>query len=228
MRGGGRLEGEWIEERDVVLLILLEDEATEVGVGCEGNIGLGGCAGRGIEVEDEVVGEVGGEDQGCAFDGNDDVGLDEAGDLVGIGWTQRWGDGALHGRKSDDQDGLGVVKGRGSVEAQVHGIVLREADGRDVLVLGGMEVAHDADDVDDGADVGGVETCAGGCGVTCLGDEVRGGAVERVDDGLAVAVVEDDLGAGLGEAGELGVDGLLEAGVVGLEGRVRARRSECL
>ena len=38
-----------------------------------------------------------------------------------------------------------------------------------------------------------------------------------VGDGLAVAVVEQGLGAGLGEAGELGIDGALEAVGVGLE-----------
>src|SRR6185437_13684519 len=50
-------------------------------------------------------------------------------------------------------------------------------------------------------------------------DEVGVGSVgERGGDGLAVAVVEQGLGAGLGETGELHVDGLLEAGLVGLQG----------
>ena len=117
------------------------------------------------------------------------------------------------------EDGLGVVERGWGVQAQVHGLGLREADGRDVLVLRGVQVAHDADEVDDGADVGGV--CAGteGLGIAGLLDEVGAGAVgEGVDDGLAVAVIEDDLCAGLGEAGELGVDGTLEAVCVGLEG----------
>ena len=69
------------------------------------------------------------------------------------------------------------------------------------------------------ANVGGVEAAAGDRRVAGGGDEVGVGAVgERGGDGLAVAVVEKRLRAGLGEAGELHVDGLLEAGLVGLEG----------
>ena len=82
-----------------------------------------------------------------------------------------------------------------------------------------MEVGHDADEVDDGADVRGVEAAASEGGIAGGGDEIGVGPVgERGGDGLAVAVVEKGLGAGLGEAGELHVDGLLEAGLVGLEG----------
>ncbi len=44
-----------------------------------------------------------------------------------------------------------------------------------------------------------------------------GPLAEHGDDGLAVAVVEEGLVAGLGEAGGLGVDGTLEAVAVGLE-----------
>ena len=82
-----------------------------------------------------------------------------------------------------------------------------------------MQRAHDADEIDDGADVGGVVAGAGDAGVAGGVDEVGVLAVgQGGDHGLGVAIVEQGLGAGLGEAGELGVDGLLEAGVVGLEG----------
>ncbi len=107
--------------------------------------------------------------------------------------------------------------GRG-VEAEVEGFAAGEGDGGDVLVLGGVEAAHDADEVDDGADVGAVEAGAADGGVGGLVDEVGAGAVaEAFGDGLAVAVVEEGLGAGLGEAVGLSVNGLLEAVAVGLE-----------
>ncbi len=107
--------------------------------------------------------------------------------------------------------------GRG-VEAEVEGFAVGEGDGGDVLVLGGVEAAHDADEIDDGADVSAVEAAAADAGVGGLVDEVGAGSVaESFGDGLAVAVVEEGLAAGLGEAVGLGVDGLLEAVAVGLE-----------
>ncbi len=112
------------------------------------------------------------------------------------------------------------MEGGWGVETEVHGLGLREADGGDVLVLRSVEVSHDTDEVDDGTDVGGVRTGAEGLGIGGLLNEVGARAVgEGVDDGLAVAVVEDDLSASLCEAGELGVDGPLEAVGVGLEGQ---------
>ncbi len=72
--------------------------------------------------------------------------------------------------------------------------------------------------IDDGSDVGRVEAAAAEAGVGGLVDEIGAGAVaERFGDGLAVAVVEESLVAGLGEAVGLSVDGLLEAVAVGLE-----------
>ena len=64
--------------------------------------GSGGGAGRGVEVKDEVVGEVRGEDERSAFDGKDDGGLDEAGDLMGGGGAERRRNGGLYGRERDD------------------------------------------------------------------------------------------------------------------------------
>ena len=62
--------------------------------------GSAGAPGRRVEVQDEVVGEVRGEDQRRAFDGKDDGGLEEAGDVVGVSGAQRRGDGRLDGGKS--------------------------------------------------------------------------------------------------------------------------------
>ena len=65
---------------------------------------------RGVEVEDEVVGEGGGEDEGRAFDGQDDVGLEEAGDVGGVGGAERGRNGGLDGGQADDDDGFGLWK----------------------------------------------------------------------------------------------------------------------
>ena len=113
---------------------------------------------------------------------------------------------------------FGIVEGGWGVEAEVEGVAVGEGDGGDVLVFGGVEGAGDADEVDDGADVGAVVSSAGEPGVAGLVDEVGvGSVVECVGDGLAVAVVEEGLVSGLGEAGGLRVDGALEAVAVGLE-----------
>jgi len=137
----------------------------------------------------------------------------------GLGGAERRWDGCLDGGEADDEDGFGVVEGGWGVEAEVHGLGLRKGDCGDVLVLGGVEGRGDADEVDDGSDVGGIDSGTEELGLAGGVNEVGVGAVrESGDDGLAMAVVEEGLGADLGEAGELGVDGLLEAVGVGLEG----------
>jgi hypothetical protein len=81
-----------------------------------------------------------------------------------------------------------------------------------------MEVGHDADQINDGANIGRVEATAGETGVAGSSNEIGVGAVRKCGgDGLAMAIVEEGLRAGLGEAGELHIDRLLEAGLVGLE-----------
>ena len=105
------------------------------------------------------------------------------------------------------------------VEPEVEGLAFGEGEAGDVLILRGAQHADEVDGVDDGANVGGVEATAGGTGVGGGVDEVRGGAGgEGFGDALAVAVVEEDGSAGLGEADDLLLDGLLEAVGVGLEG----------
>ncbi len=145
----------------VMLGGLVEDEAALVGVGYEGDVGLVWGAGRGVEVQDHVVREGGGEDQGRAFNGKDDGGFEEAGYVGGVGWAQGRRDGSLNGGKADDEDGFGVVERRRGVEAEVESFFLRERDGRDVLVLRGVEAGGEADEIDDGADVGGVKASGG-------------------------------------------------------------------
>jgi hypothetical protein len=192
-----------------------EDEAALEGVRGEGHVG---ARARAVEVEDEIVGVGGGEDQGGSFYREDDGGLEQAGDFLEVGGAQRRGDRGLDGGEADDDDGFGVVEGGGRVEAEVESFAVREGDGWDVLILGGVEATHEADKIDDGADVSTVDARASHLGIAGLVDEVGAGSVgEGFSDGLAVAVVEEGLVAGLSEAVGLGVEGLLEAVAVGFE-----------
>ncbi len=172
----------------------------------------------GVQVEDEVVGEAGGEDERRAVEGENDFGLEEAGDEVGVGGAERRGNGFGDCGETDDDDGLGIAKGGGSVEAEVEAGLLGEGDGGDVLVLSGVKAAEDAEEIDGCADVGAVVASGDHAGGAGLSDEVGVGAVgEHGEDVLGVAVVEESLVAGLGEAAVLHVDGELEAVVVRLE-----------
>ena len=192
-----------------------EDKASLVRVRGEGNFGF--FAGI-VQMEDQVVREGGGEDEGRAFDGKDDRGLEEAGDGIGIGRAQGWWHGGLNGRQPDHDDRFGIVERGWGVEPEVECFVAGKGDGGNVLVFGGVEAAHDADEINDRAHVGAVEPSAADGGVGGLVDEIGAGTVAKgVGDGLAVAVVKQHLVAGLGEAGGLCVDGLLEAVEVGLE-----------
>lgn len=101
----------------------------------------------------KVVGEAGREDQGSAFDREDDLWLEEAGDEFGVGWTERGRDGGLDGGQADDDDGLWVAERRWRIEAEIEALLLWKGDGRNVLVLRGVESAHDTDEVYDCADV---------------------------------------------------------------------------
>ncbi len=150
------------------------------------------------------MGEGGGEDEGCAFDGQNEMGVEEAGNVGGVDGAQRRGDGGGDGGQGDDDDGFWVVEGGRGVEAKVEAFLLGGGDGGDVLVFRGVESVEEAGEVDDGADVGGVVAGAGELGVGGLVDEVGAGAVGKSgDDGFGVAVVEQGLVAGLGEAGVL-------------------------
>jgi hypothetical protein len=99
----GGLERFGITQKSALLLIFLKAKAAGVGVGKDGDVGLGGCAGRGVKVEDEIVGEVGGKDEWSTFDGKDDGGFNEAGDLIRDSWTERRRRGCLDGRECDDE-----------------------------------------------------------------------------------------------------------------------------
>ena len=183
-----------------------------------GVTGMSAVDARAFEAEFEVVGEGGGEDEGGAIDCEYDRGLEEAGDVFGVGWLQRRGTAAwMEGRPMTMTD-LGSLKEGGVLRRRLRLSFFGEGDGGNVLIFGGVEAAHDADEVDDGTDVGAVEASAPDAGVAGLVDEVGvGSAAEHGDDGLAVAVVEEGLVAGLGEAGGLGIGRTFEAVAVGLE-----------
>ncbi len=164
------------------------------------------------------MGEGSGEDERGPIDLEDQVGLDEAADLFGIGGAERGGDGFLDGGEPDDDDGFGVSEGWWRVEAEVEALLIGKCDGRDVLVLGGVQTAEDAGQVDDGADVGAVGSTTSDGGVASGGDEVGVGAVgEEGDHALGMTVVEEGLISALGKAVVLHVDGTLEAVLVGFE-----------
>ena len=215
---GGGLRGE-----ELALIGRRDDEAAAEGVRGEWDVGRWG---RGVEVQDELVGEGGGVDEGSTFDGQNEAGLDEAVDKVGIAGTEGGRDGFLDGRKTDDDDGLGISEGGRGVEAEVEAFLFGCGDGGDVLVLGGMEAAGDANEIDECSDIGAVVAATGEGGVAGGVDEVRVGAAgEAGDDALGVAVVEEGLVPGLGEAAVLEVYGTFEALVVGLE--IEGASEEC-
>ena len=139
---------------------------------------------------------------------------------MSLGSVGRRGGGTavcMEGRPMTMTD-LGSLKDGGVLRRRLRALVLREGDGGNVLVFGGVEAAHDANQVDDSADIGAIETCAANAGVAGLVDKVGvGPTAEHGDDGLAVAVVEEGLVAGLGEAGGLGIGRTFEAVAIGLE-----------
>ncbi len=166
-----------------------KDEAALEGVRSEGDVSP---RARAVEVKDEIVGVGGGEDQRGSLYRKDDGWLEEAGDFFNVGRAQRRWDRGLDGGEADDDDGFGVVEGRRGVEAEVEGLAAGEGDGGDVLILGGVEAAHEADKVDDCADVGTVDASASHLSVAGLVDEVGARSVgEGFSDGLAVSVVEE-------------------------------------
>ena len=65
------------------------------------------------------MGEAGGEDERRAFDGKDDGGLEEAGDESGVSGAERRRNGCGDGGKADDDDGLGIVEGRGELRRRL-------------------------------------------------------------------------------------------------------------
>ncbi len=139
------------------------------------------------------VSKVRGEDQRRALDGKNDGWLDQAGDLIGISRAQRGRNDRLHRWKCDDQNRLRIMERRRRVQAQIHGVVLREADGGDVLILSRMQVAHNTNDVDDGSHVCGVKAATGRGSVACLGNEIGGRAIKHIRESLTISIVENNL-----------------------------------
>ena len=90
-----------------------EDQSALVGVWGQGDPSLV----AGIEVEDEIVGEGGGEDQRGTLDGESQMRVKEAGDAVGIDGAQGWRESLLYCGEADDDNGFGIVKAGRRVEA---------------------------------------------------------------------------------------------------------------
>ena len=183
--------------------------------------------------QNELVGEGGGEDQGGAFDGEDEVGVEEAGDVAvaSSGAKGRW-NGFLDGGEADDDDRFGVVEGGWGVEAEVErGWSSRRRGGRPRGrqwrgCIGTCAVWRPlrgcADEIDEGADVGGVIAAGGECGwwrPALMKSEPRRRWREwrAMREGFAMTIVEQGLGAGLGEACVLLVKGAFEAVGIGAE-----------
>ncbi len=74
---------------------------------------------------------------------------------------------------------LGLWKEGAMFKTQIERLGLRERNGRNVLVLGSVKIAGEADEIDDGADIGGVDTAAGHRGCRGCVDEVGAGAVRE-------------------------------------------------
>ncbi len=112
-----------------------------------------------------------------------------------------------------------MERGRG-VQPQVQRVALGERNGRDVLVLCRMQIAHDAHQIHDGTHIGRVQAGPSDGRVAGSLDKVGVWPIgKRTHDVLPMAVVEQSLRARLGEAGELQVDGTFEAICVGLQGQ---------
>jgi hypothetical protein len=170
-------------------------------------------------MQNEVVGEAGGEDERRAFKREHHLGLEEAGYLVGVVGLKRGKNSLLDGGEANDDDGVRLVKGGRGVETEVKGGTLGESEAGDVLELRGAEHADDVDGINDGTDICGVKTTTSRGGIRGGVDKVRGGAAgESFGDAGAVAIIEEDGSAGLGEADDLLVDRLLEAVGIRLEG----------
>jgi len=156
-QAGGFCFGERVERKRFTRRGVGENEASAEGIGSERDNGF--TTGT-FKVQDEVVGEGGGEDKWSTFYRENHRGPEEAGDCFGVGRAERRRHGCLDGRQANDDDGLGVVEGWWGVEAQIERFVAGEGDGGDVLIFGGMETAHKADEVDDCSDIGAVKACA--------------------------------------------------------------------
>ncbi len=144
------------------------------------------------------MGKAGGEDQRRAFERENHLGLQEAGDLVGVVRFERREDGFLDGGQADDDDRLRLVERRRHVEPEIERLAFGEAEAGDVLILRGAKAGDELHGVYDRPDIRRVEATARGRGVGGLVDEVRRRAVgESFGDVLTVAVVEQNGSAGL-------------------------------
>jgi len=167
-----------------------EDEASLIGVRRDRNVSSGSWA---VEVEDEVVGEGGGEDQGRAFHWKGNAGFEEARDGGGVGGSEGGRDGGLDGEHgAAGVDGERPVEfllrhvGHGGAVADA-GVVDEDVERAEFFNCGGDEAL----DVRDACHVG----------LYCDGAATRafdsGDGFGRLSG--AVAMVDNDGSAGGGE-----------------------------
>ncbi len=113
--GRRRSEGFLVLER-LASVGFRDDEAAFEGIRGEGDVRWDAGA---VDVEDKVMGEAGGEDEGGALEEQGHFGLQQAGDLVGVLRAEGREIGLLDSGQADDDDGLGVDEGNGGVELEV-------------------------------------------------------------------------------------------------------------
>ena len=130
----------------------------------------------GVEVQDERVGEGCREDQWRAFDRQDEVWVQQAGDVVRVRRAKRGRDRGLDGGEADHDDRLRVVEGRRGVQTEIERLVARRGEAGNVLVLRGVDGGDDVGEIDESADVGRVVAAGGQAGVRRGVDEIGRGA----------------------------------------------------
>src|SRR5215469_18348929 len=140
----GRLEG-----------MGLDDQSAALGIGFGWEID--GGARLALHLQYQIVRKGAGENQGSAFRGKHELRLAGAQDLAGFDRAQRRRRSGTDWRHSDHKHRLWISEGWRIVEPQVQFIFFRKRQRRDVLVLGSVSRAQNADDIDDRPDVRTVE-----------------------------------------------------------------------
>ena len=136
--------------------------------------------------------------------------------MIRVRRSQRRRCGGLNCGKSNDDDRFRIVEGRRCIEPQVEALSLGKRNGGNVLVLCRVESAHNVDQIDNSPDIGAVRAAATYRGIAGSIDELLRLAVCQTGyDRLAMPIVEQHLGSGLGEASVLLLDRAIETVFVG-------------
>ncbi len=167
----------------------LDGKTSEQGIGLGGQIDA--VARLGVDVEHEIVRQVGRKNQRSAFGGKQQRRLARAKYLRCVHGAQWRNWRRVNRRQTNHQDRLGIAKGRRIIEAQVEFVFFRQSQRGDVLILRGMRGAQNAGHVNHRAHVRTVVTAAGVGRGRDLCEQVGGRAGgESGNHGLAVGVVE--------------------------------------